>query len=119
MIRKVYHFCQGSIRNKLMVVLPVITALFLLFPNVLSIFALRMQLTEHLQKMGEALPEIQNALLTQTITLILISILGIGSMVILIIIMAYSVTEPIATLAKDKRFKTAPPRRPRRSGNIG
>lgn len=98
---RILNFYHHSIRNKLLLILPLSTALFLLFPSVLSVFALRKQLVDHIQEVGGSFSSVQNLLLTQTVTLVLIGLLAIAALATLVSLIAYGITHPITELAKE------------------
>lgn len=93
MKQKIIEYCQRSIRNKLVVSLSVATGLFLLFPSVLSIFALRKNLL--------LTTNLHSLLLNQTITLVLIGLLAITASAILVSLIAYGITNPIVELTNE------------------
>lgn len=98
---RIVTFYHRSIRNKLLIILPLTTALFLLFPSVLSIFALRKQSLDYIQEVGGSFTSIQNLFLTQTVTLVLIGLLAIAALATLVSLIAYGITHPLTELAKE------------------
>lgn len=101
MIGRVIDFYKSSLRNKLLIVLPLTTASFLLFPTILSIFALRKQLMDNMPLVGGNPFVLEHLLVTQTITLVLIGCLAIGALAILVGLIAYAIAHPITELTKE------------------
>ena len=101
MIKKILYFYRSSIRNKLLIALPLSTALFLLFPSILSIFALRKQLIDNVPVIGGNPSALHHLLVVQTVTLVLISFLAIGALAIFVGLLAYAIAHPITELARE------------------
>ena len=98
MIRRMTFFFERSIRNKLMVALPLVIAFILAFLCTLSIFSLRKQVLDH--ALG-ASAVIQDLLLSQTFTLVAVTILTVVASIIVIAAIGHMVTDPLRRLAEE------------------
>ncbi len=101
MISRTKEFCRQSIRNKLVVVLPLVTGLFLLFPSILGIFSLRKQIQDYLVPVGLSMDAVEKLMLQETATLVLINLLAIVALAVLVSLIAFGIVHPITELARE------------------
>jgi len=93
-------FYRSSIRNKLLVVLPLTTALSLLLPFSVCLVFLRQQVVEHLGA-GSALitNQVGHLMFVQTVTVIVVSVAAVLLLVGMVLLMSFSIANPITKLA--------------------